>query len=181
MTKDDILQEMRDAFADTPRPSRTMADAEVEDDQDEASRFEECDDRWWEIPDMLLDRCSAPFFCLSEKDFLYYLPAYMSRVVRLDGKSKYVSPEFLIYYLEDSKRSARIAALMSTRQISTVHHFLEWVVSNQKLIWIRDHATAALCGWGKRVRNPEPCAAPSGGPATQLGNSGVTEGSPSVS
>ena len=33
-------------------------------------------------------------------------------------------------------------------------------------------------------RNPEiaePCAAPNGGPATQLGNSGVTEGPPSVS
>ena len=30
-------------------------------------------------------------------------------------------------------------------------------------------------------RNAEPCAAPNGGPATQLGNSGVTEGPPSVS
>ncbi len=29
--------------------------------------------------------------------------------------------------------------------------------------------------------NAEPCAAPNGGPATQLGNSGVTEGPPSVS
>ena len=30
-------------------------------------------------------------------------------------------------------------------------------------------------------RNAEPCAPPNGGPATQLGNSGVTEGPPSVS
>jgi hypothetical protein len=33
----------------------------------------------------------------------------------------------------------------------------------------------------KRLGSAEPCAAPSGGPATQLGNSGVTEGPPSVS
>ena len=31
------------------------------------------------------------------------------------------------------------------------------------------------------VTNAEPCAAPNGGPATQLGNSGVMEGPPSVS
>jgi hypothetical protein len=31
------------------------------------------------------------------------------------------------------------------------------------------------------VTNAEPCAAPNGGPATRLGNSGVTEGPPSVS
>lgn len=30
-------------------------------------------------------------------------------------------------------------------------------------------------------RNAEPCAPPNGGPATQPGNSGVTEGPPSVS
>lgn len=31
------------------------------------------------------------------------------------------------------------------------------------------------------ITSAEPCAAPNGGPATQLGNSGVTEGPPSVS
>ena len=34
--------------------------------------------------------------------------------------------------------------------------------------------------WSMR-RNAEPCAAPNGGPATPVGNSGVTEGPPSVS
>lgn len=33
----------------------------------------------------------------------------------------------------------------------------------------------------RRLYGAEPCAAPNGGPATQLGNSGVTEGPPSVS
>jgi hypothetical protein len=32
-----------------------------------------------------------------------------------------------------------------------------------------------------RITNAEPCAAPNGGPSTQLDNSGVTEGPPSVS
>jgi hypothetical protein len=32
-----------------------------------------------------------------------------------------------------------------------------------------------------KLKNSEPCAAPNGGPAKQLGNSGVTEGPPSVS
>lgn len=35
-------------------------------------------------------------------------------------------------------------------------------------------------GHGVSNDNAEPCAAPNGGPATQLGNSGVTEGPPSV-
>ena len=38
-----------------------------------------------------------------------------------------------------------------------------------------------LGSWSLPSRRAEPCAAPSGGPATQLGNSRVTEGPPSVS
>ena len=33
----------------------------------------------------------------------------------------------------------------------------------------------------RRIAEPEPAAAPNGGPATQLGNSGASEGPPSVS
>jgi len=40
----------------------------------------------------------------------------------------------------------------------------------------------AIANWPvKPKRNTEPSAAPNGGPATQLGNSGVTEGPPPVS
>ena len=35
--------------------------------------------------------------------------------------------------------------------------------------------------WQRQIKITEPGAAPNGGPATQLGNSGVTEGPPSVS
>jgi hypothetical protein len=38
-----------------------------------------------------------------------------------------------------------------------------------------------LAEWPLKAARAEPCAAPNGGPATQLGNSSVTEGPPSVS
>ena len=40
---------------------------------------------------------------------------------------------------------------------------------------------AGLVVWFSKERAPNKSAAPNGGPATQLGNSGVTEGPPSVS
>jgi hypothetical protein len=43
------------------------------------------------------------------------------------------------------------------------------------------HGFAFFMWEEKEGRDAEPCAAPNGGPATQLGNSGVTEGPPSVS
>jgi len=46
-----------------------------------------------------------------------------------------------------------------------------------------DHVVSAVVAETRhhKQRNGEPCAAPNGGPATPLGNLGVTEGSPSVS
>jgi hypothetical protein len=61
MSTDELVHEIREAFGEVRRPKRTMADAEVEDDQNNAARFEELDRHWWEIPDSLLDACSAPF------------------------------------------------------------------------------------------------------------------------
>jgi len=138
------LHQIRDAFADLPKPSRTMADAEVEDDQTERSRFAEDDQQWWEIPDDLLDRCSAPFVFLSTQDFVYYLPAYMSWVIRTEAVSRYVSAEFLIYYLEDPLRGGNMLNLLNPVQANAVTTFLEWVLTNAKLRWLQDHAAVAL-------------------------------------
>ncbi len=44
-----------------------------------------------------------------------------------------------------------------------------------------DEAQKILQNIKSRERKAEPCTAPNGGPATRLGNSGVTEGPPSVS
>jgi hypothetical protein len=153
-----------------------MADAEVEDDRDEASRFEEHDRRWWEIPDSLLHRCSAPFFFLAVEDFTYYLPAYMSWVVRTEGQAKSSSVDFLVYYLQDSARGGRLVSLLTTQQSAAVSDFLEWVVSNYHLESLRNEASSALEETRKRRLGAEPAAASDAGPARPLGNSATQGG-----
>ncbi len=98
MTPDDLLLRIRQIFGDIPRPSRTMADAEVEDDRSEVSRFEEHDAHWWEVPADLLRRCSAPFSFLEAQNFAYYLPAYMSWFLKTSGGADSFSSESLLYY-----------------------------------------------------------------------------------
>ena len=144
MNSDLLLREIRSAFDSVPRPKRTMADAEVDDDGDERSRFDEHDEHWWEIPDDLLERCSAPFCFLSTEDFLYYLPAYMSWVVRMTEPTEGVSDEWLIYYLENPERGGRLISHLDSSQVSVVRHFLEWVLSTPIMHWAHNNANAAL-------------------------------------
>ena len=179
MRTHELLREVRDAFAEVRRPAHTMADAEVADDRNEASRFAEHDSHWWEIPDPLLDRCSAPFCFLSAQDFIYYLPAYMTWLVRAEGESSHVSGEWLIYYLEDAQRSAPLAGLLSPQQASAVRHFLDWVLANDRLRWVHEHAIGALRGAWKQENWAEPGAPPNGGPGTRSGDPGATDGPPS--
>ena len=52
---------------------------------------------------------------------------------------------------------------------------------NQVPVGSRIFASPELVARIHKKKSAEPCAAPNGGPATQLGNSGVTDGPPSVS
>ena len=178
MTVEALLREIREAFVAVPRPKRTMADAEVDDDRSEASRFPERDINWWEVPDDLLKRCSAPMCFLAPGDFVYYLPAYVSWFLRTDGGADSFSSESLIYYLSDVERGGRIAGLLDSRQRSSIRSFLEFVTFSPSLWCFHGDAKSGLLAIWK---NTEPGASPNGGPATRLGSSRVTEGPPSVS
>ena len=147
MKSEQIIQEIRTAFADVPRPHRTMADAEVLDDQDEASRFQEHDARWWDIPDAILCRCSAPFCFLENESLAYYLPAYMNWTIRTNGEASGVSTEWLIYFMEDHNRGGRLCSCMSAAQRSAACSFLRWVLDTRGMAWIHDHARKALALW----------------------------------
>ncbi len=62
---------------------------------------------------------------------------------------------------------------------------VRWIFDDTVAVEFDPHFTdgAEIIGFitGNARGITEPCAAPNGGPATQLGNSGVTEGPPSVS
>jgi hypothetical protein len=176
MTVEALLREVREAFANVTRPRRTMADAEVEDDRSEASRFPEHDTHWWEVPDELLRRCSAPMCFLATADFVYYLPAYMGWFLRTEGGTNSFSSESLIYYLSDSERGGRIAGLLDRRQRSAVRSFLEHVTASASLWCFHEYAKSGLLTIWENTG-----AAPNGGHATRLGNSGIAEGPPPVS
>jgi hypothetical protein len=77
--------------------------------------------------------------------------------------------------------------------VTTVHRFVgevrkeleallrEHGLSGYKAKWVEHDFPDDLLSELRQVTKTEPCAAPNGGPATQCGNSGVTEGPPSVS
>jgi len=144
MTSEALLLQIRQAFANVPRSRRTMADAEVEDDRSEASRFEEHDAHWWEVPDDLLWRCSAPFAFLEPQSFLYYLPAYMSWFVKTQGSPNSFSSESLLYYLADAHRGGQLARLLDSPQRSTVKEFLEYAQACPNCWTLREYADYAL-------------------------------------
>jgi len=121
-----VMQSIRDAFADVQRPEKTMSDAEVADDWgDEASRFEEHDVRWWEIPDELIAHYSAVFCFLPPEAKLYYLPAYMSWFLRGGYQAESNSRNHLIYFLLDPLRFGPVWELMSPVQRRAVRRFAE--------------------------------------------------------
>ena len=63
-----------------------------------------------------------------------------------------------------------------------VSNVLELVAQDKHLVHkVRQEAFAAAKKWRKAKTKAEPGAPPNGGPATRLGNSGATEGPPSVS
>jgi hypothetical protein len=144
MTRADLTTKVRQAFSKVERPKRTMADAEVEDDRSETSRFEETDKHWWEVPHQLLARCSAPFYFLSPEDFLYYLPAYISWFLSADGGQDSCSSESLIYYLSDLERGGRVAGLLDSPQRVTVIDFLEYVKASPNLLCFHEYTKSAL-------------------------------------
>lgn len=145
MTTEALLADIREAFAVVARPERTMADAEVDDDECEASRFEELDTHWWEVPDACLERCSAPFFFLTPDAFVYYLPAYMSWFLRTEAASQSFSAEALVYFLEDSDRGGSLARLLDERQRRAVVSFLLYVKSCEDEFWcLREYIDSAL-------------------------------------
>ena len=177
MSVEELLREIRQAFAVVPRPERTMADAEVEDDGSEASRFSEQDAHWWEVPDELLRRCSAPMFFLTPADFVYYLPAYMSWFVRMEGCGDSFSSESLLYYLSDAERGGRIASLLDGHQRHAVMAFLEFILlSPASWYFHKDAQSGLLTVW----RKAEPFAARNDGPGIPSGSSEVKKSSPSV-
>jgi hypothetical protein len=136
-----------------------MADAEVADDRSEASRFEEYDAHWWEVPDDLLRRCSAPFCFLEPQDLIYYLPAYMCWFLRTEGGPDSFSSQSLLLFLCDLERGGRIVGLLNDSQRTAIRAFLEHVKATPSLSYFQEDANSALA---KIWRSSEPGAGADG-------------------
>ena len=77
---------------------------------------------------------------------------------------------------------AQLTALFAVWREVINYPDLEWILPGW---WIWSQAlvgTYSIWRWGRQsARSGQPGATPNGGPATPVGNSGVTEGPPSVS
>ena len=139
--------------------------------------------RWQDIPDCSLEEC-LDRWAFDEEGFRFHLPAFMRWYLRHPQELGLFRGGLLYALLSPScsdvddralwERSWDIYTLEQKRVIA---RFLEYVALEVPEHRQDAHMTRRFF-WFKFSQQG---AAPNGGPATQLGNSGVTEGPPSVS
>lgn len=86
MTNEELIAEIRKAFTGLSKPETTLRVARGADDHDyDWKRLQKLDDHytdWEEIPDEDLDYYQDIFIWLCPQGFQYFLPAYMTRMLK---------------------------------------------------------------------------------------------------
>ncbi|HEY1172380.1 MAG TPA: DUF6714 family protein [Verrucomicrobiae bacterium] len=86
MTNDALIKEIGEAFSGVPKPQTTLRVARGADDHDyDWKKLQKLDEHyydWEDVPDEDLDYYQDIFYWLCPQGFQFYLPAYMSRMLR---------------------------------------------------------------------------------------------------
>ncbi|WJS74678.1 hypothetical protein BXO447_007405 [Xanthomonas oryzae pv. oryzae] len=83
MGRDELLDAIRKAFAERPKPSTIVSiDSTSTHEYTEAAKFEEV--LWEEIDSDLMDKASDAIYGLSAEAFAYFLPGFLSTGLRHD-------------------------------------------------------------------------------------------------
>ena len=86
----------------------------------------------------------------------------------------------LVVYVSDAGE-VNLAHTTSGEPIRASSTMYQWSNVTAQLVFVALFALISIPLLRRLLRNAEPCAPPTGGPATQFGNSGAIEGPPSVS
>ena len=129
MTPEAVIELVRVAFRDVPRPAYTLADAAVADAWgDEHYRFVELDRRWEAIPDEYIVLTSSAFCFLPTTSWSYYIPAYMVHSIRHATPPRPDTSEHLIFTLTPAARPglAAFCRSLTPEQRHAVSSFLSF-------------------------------------------------------
>lgn len=165
---------IREAFTTTPRPCCRLADALVADEYgNEAVRFAENDEHWWEVPIEHIEAVTASFCFLPPASVPYYLPAYMTFACDHYSAPRTGWLDNLRYFLADGERIGSVLPLLSPAQRHAVCVFLEFLATRCDRSLRRDgidvgadpelneYRQALTTIWlPSRPRTSSPCSAP---------------------
>ena len=134
-----VIEAIRLAFANVPRGSISLHEAEVIDDygseeeRAEARRLD-TESSWDRVPDSHIEECTSALCHLDPHGWKYYVPAYMIWTLGHFGASDSVVPEFTIYTFDPSVNDPRLREysmerfrLLDSAQSGAVCRFLRYI------------------------------------------------------
>lgn len=137
-----IIDAIRLAFANVPRGTITLHEAEVIDDygsdkERSKARRLDTESSWDRVPDSHLEECTTALCHLDSDGWKYYVPAYMVWALRNFRVSDSVVSDFTIYTFNLSERDADLQECILTRyrlldnaQSQAVCRFLRFMAAN---------------------------------------------------
>lgn len=164
----ELIAAIERAFADVKRENGiTIHETDVidrygSDEEQREARKQDAEARWQDVPDDVMDWHSGLGF-LDLKGFRYYLPAYMTWILRNLYTRKYNSGDSLVYSLErlpsyheewhcwanvpEVYRDALCACRFTSAQRDVVRRFLEYIVLHEPESADDNAASNALRKW----------------------------------
>ena len=155
-----LIRQIRTAFADVTRLGGvSLHEADVIDDygsrrQRKAARELDKDHAWWEVPDADMERYHWILSFLDATGFRYYIPAYMSWILKNYDRNDSASVDFTLYALDCGEslndRRRQYFRLFNREQSTAVCAFLRFMAGDTAGMADCDAAYGALKRyWGE--------------------------------
>lgn len=130
MTREQLIEEIREAFADVERgEGTTLREARVMDgygteEEQKKAREQDTDRHWWEIPREVLEEHGDVHPFLNAEGFRYYLPAFLTWSLKYADRSPSALGDLTIYQLNGWTRKETVACALNDRQARVVARYL---------------------------------------------------------
>jgi hypothetical protein len=144
ITAEDVILEIERAFDGVAREDGiTLHEAVALDDYASdagrtQARLRDTESRWQDVPTEDIEREYTIFSFLDDKGFKYYLPAYMTWMLRNFDHTHSASLDSTIYSLEPSSYFSKRSTLFNLAQSTAILHFLEFFMTDERF---DDHST----------------------------------------
>ncbi len=148
MIAEDVILEIERAFDGVAREDGiTLHEAVALDDyasdtERAQARLRDTESRWQDVPIEDIEREYAIFSFLDDKGFRYYLPAYMTWMLRNLNHTQSSSLDSTVYALEPRAYFIKRSTLFNLAQATAILHFLEFLMTDERF---NDHS--ALNAW----------------------------------